>query len=190
MRSIAFLRRSGAPVNVPVVNHKLGTLGHVAWAFEESANNFVCGSLENIDGGPYIKGTNNAPAYWMKRVGGGIAGVFAEMKHVPYGNAVLRDQLIKKGEGPLTGYDEAIIFDVAQPDAQKAMRKANEWGNLYVVAFANCLDNTFEVLYGYGTFRNWKGFPPTPEDHRTPKGWFSTIRAEAISKGIGKAYTL
>jgi hypothetical protein len=187
MRSIAFLRQSGAPVG-PV------TLGHVAWGIEHSKDKFLVGSLENVSGAPFVRrNSKNDAAYWIFGTTGGVAGAFNEMRSMAYANSVLRKQLTspEKGYQPLTGYDEAIVFDVPTSNWQKARSEVFRWGKSYGLVFNNCLDNTFLVLYEYGTFNDRRGVSPQPGfDANTPKQWFAATRAFAQGRGFGTYYRL
>jgi hypothetical protein len=187
MRSIAFLRRSGAPVG-PI------SLGHVAWGIETSKDKFLVGSLENVSGAPWVRNNrNNDAAYWIWGTTGGIAGAFNEMRNMTYANSVLRKQLTsaEKGFQPLTGYDEAIVFDVPAANKEKATNEVFKWGKSYGLAFNNCLDNAFNVLYEYQTFKDRRGISPQPGfDANTPKDWFSQTRAFAEMRKFGTYYRL
>jgi hypothetical protein len=196
-RAFAFIRWSGAPVkvetpsvstpritsggvNLPLVGtvgkFDIGsatiipstkpidvTLGHVAWAFEEQKDIFICGSLENIAGLPIRSGDNHG-AYWTKRTFGGVSGMLREMKTCSEANAKL------KPSPALPGYNawKQFYVDLSTPELAKA--EARKWGDLYLVAGANCLDNTIKVLEAFGVknlpwaITNW-----------TPKGWFRSI---------------
>jgi hypothetical protein len=145
----------------------------------------MMGSLENVSGKPWVKDNKNGSAYWMVRRGGGVAGALSEMRTMNAANHQLRDQLTSN----MAPYDDAMVFDVPAANVQRAMIEAHKWGNLYSIAHANCLDNAFQVLYEYGTFKNRRGVSPQPGfDANTPKDWFAKTRAFAEARGFGTYY--
>jgi hypothetical protein len=187
---MAFIRWSGAPFLTT-------NFGHVAWAFEESSGSFVCGSFENVGGGPVVRSTQaeNEGAYWMARVGG-LSGVLNEMRYIPFANQKLKTQLAAAKIKQLPGYDEYKMFNVVvkaggkvlgfipweedfKPDPARALAEAQRWGASYTLVAENCLDNTYKVLNAYGARENARALMmPTltkPSTAWTPAGWFRAL---------------
>lgn len=235
MRAFAFIRWSGAPVwaavksgavstpninvggvNVPSIQLIPGitwieanNLGHVAWAFEVTQDNFLCGSLENISGSPFVRGNQqeNKAAYWHCNTSG-INGLMGEMKNLSYANRILKDQLIDKKTGKLgklPGYDEYKMFNVVKKDGGKflgvipweeniapnptaAAAEAKKWGSGYSVAFENCLNNTYKVLNAYGAREKPMALmsPSLTPPHAawTPRSWFRSLNVDGGSQKV------
>lgn len=235
MRAFAFIRWSGAPVWGTVTSAAVSTpafnvggvrvpsiqvvpgitwaqannLGHVAWAFEVSQDNFLCGSLENISGSPFVRSSQqeNKSAYWFTNASG-LSGLLSQMKHLPYANQILKEHLTDKKTGKvgnLTGYDEYKMFNVVKKDQERvlgiipwgeeigpnpsaATAEAKKWGTGYAVAFENCLNNTYQVLNAYRARENPRALMmPTltsPNTVYTPRSWFQLLDVNGGSQKL------
>lgn len=235
MRAFAFIRWSGAPVWAAVKSGAVSTspinigsvkipsvqlipgitwvqannLGHVAWAFEVSQDNFLCGSLENISGSPFVRSTQqeNKSAYWYTNVSG-LNGLLSQMKHLPYANRVLKEHLTDKNTGKvgnLSGYDEYKMFNVVKKDQGKvlgvipwgeeigpnpsaATAEAKKWGTGYAVAFENCLNNTYQVLNAYRAREKPQALMmpnlTSPLMTLTPRSWFGVLNVDGGSQKL------
>jgi hypothetical protein len=199
VRAFAFIRWSGAPfINT--------SFGHVAWAFEEATGAFVCGSFENVGGGPYVRSSQaeNEGAYWMARVGG-LAAMLNEMRFIPFANQKLRPQLNAAKIDKLPGYYAYKMFNVVakrggrvlgfipweediNPNPVGALAEAQRWGAAYTLVSQNCLDNTYKILNTYGAREKAKALMmPTltkPSTSWTPAGWFRLLDVDGGSQRL------
>ena len=181
-----FLRNSGPMFSIPGLGD--AALGHVGWAFQfnDSGSHYI-GSMENLSGSPVTRGKARVDAgYWFGARTGGRESVLREMATCQMAEEQLGFAARQRSSGrpnDLTNhiqpYDQWKVCYVEKPDPNKALRRAQQWGNggvagiTYSALMQNCLDNAVTIAQDYGV-RNL----PWRWNHPAPWVWFNAVEAE------------